>query len=376
MNGVYDECHHCQARGGSGSNHPDGEGFDVHNFSCFPVTVLQETDTLRPSTGQQRADQRQRPGGEANAVPGDSRGRVILRSRHQGSFRFRERRTWIKFSTVEFLEHWRLRERPFEPTWDARFYFQGREHDEALNRLGFVVSEQTMLLGLLTGEIGCGKTLTRAVLADRLDRRHFCVVTHENSSFSFNDLLGMTLTKLSGDETKPARTKATRWCQFERRIEELQAAQNHLVLIFDEAQEMSAATLNELKQLTNLNGHGRGALTVLLVGQPELRDQVARLPALDQRISLRFHLPPLSLAETAQYFGHRLRTAGHPSGDLFNPEAVEQAFAATGGIPRALNRVAKLALEFAWVQEYPEVTCAAVDAVVRDRNSHQTLAIA
>jgi general secretion pathway protein A len=277
---------------------------------------------------------------------------------------------------VEFLEHWGLRERPFEPTWDARFYFQGRAQDEALSRLGFVVGEQTMLLGLLTGEIGCGKTLTRAVLVERLDRRLFCVVTQENSSFSFNDLLGMALAKLCGDETKPARTKAARWCQFERCVAEMRDAQRHLVLIFDEAQEMSAATLNELKQLTNLNGEGRGALTVLLVGQPELREQVARLPALDQRISLRFHLRSLSLTETAQYLGHRLRTAGHPTGDLFTPEAGEQAFAATGGIPRALNRVAKLALEFAWVQEYPEVTCAAVDAVVRDLNSYQSLAIA
>jgi len=277
---------------------------------------------------------------------------------------------------VDFLEHWRLRERPFEPTWDTRFYFQGRAQDEALSRLGFVVGEQTMQLGLLTGEIGCGKTLTRAVLAERLDRRSFSVVTQENSAFSFHDLLGLALAKLSRDEIKPARTRAARWCQFERTVEEMRAAQRHLVLIFDEAQEMSAATLNELKQLTNLNGAGHGALTVLLVGQPELRDQVARLPALDQRVSLRFHLRPLSLAETAQYLGQRLRTAGHPTGDLFPPAAVELAFTATDGIPRALNRVAKLALEFAWVQEYPEVTCAAVDAVVRDLNSYQTLAIA
>jgi general secretion pathway protein A len=275
---------------------------------------------------------------------------------------------------VEFLEHWSLRERPFEPTWDPRFFFQGRAHDEALQRLSFVVSEQTMLLGLLTGEIGCGKTLTRAVFADRLDRRQFRVVTHENSSFSFNDLLGMTLQKLRCEKIE--RTKAARWCHFERTVEALLAENRHLVLIFDEAQEMSAATLNELKQLTNLNGNGRSALTVVLVGQPELREQVARQPAINQRISLRFHLHPLSLADAAQYLGHRLLAAGHEAGDLFAPEAVGLAFEATGGIPRELNRVAKLALEFAWVHEYSEVTLAAVDAVVRDMNRHQTLAIA
>lgn len=282
----------------------------------------------------------------------------------------------LGFVTVEFLEHWRLRERPFEPTWDARCFYQGRAHDEALQRLSFVVSEQTMLLGLLTGEIGCGKTLTRAVFADRLDRRQFRVITHENSSFSFNDLLGLTLQKLQPHGGKVERSKAARWCQFERTVEAILAENRHLVLIFDEAQEMSTATLNELKQLTNLNGNGRSPLTVVLVGQPELRDKIARLPAINQRISLRFHVPPLSLEDAAQYLGHRLLVAGHESGDLFTPEAVGLAFAATGGIPRELNRVAKLALEFAWVQEYSEVTVSAVDAVVRDMNRHQTLAIA
>jgi general secretion pathway protein A len=269
-----------------------------------------------------------------------------------------------------------LSERPFEPIWDTRFFYQGQAHNEALQRLSFIASEQTMLLGLLTGDIGCGKTLTRAVFASQLDRRHFCVVTHENSCFSFNDLLGITLKKLGGGSVKIERTKAARWCQFERTVEEILTRRQHLVLIFDEAQELSAATLNELKQLLNLNGHGRSALTVVLVGQPELRDKVARLPAINQRISLRFHLNPLSSQEAGPYLRHRLLVAGHRSGDLFAPEAVERAHEAAGGIPRELNRVAKLALEFAWVQEYSEVTLAAVDGVVRDMRSHESLAIA
>jgi len=277
---------------------------------------------------------------------------------------------------VEFLEHWRLRERPFEPTWDSRFFFQSRAHNEALERLSFVVSEQTMLLGLLTGEVGCGKTLTRAVLADRLDSRQFLVITHENSAFDFNDLLGITLKKLIGSDEKLESSKGARWYLFERVVEQIITEGRHLVLIFDEAQEMSATTLNELKQFTNLNGNGHNPLTVVLVGQPELRDKLARLPAINQRVSLRFHLNPLSLAEAGQYLRQRLLAAGHTHGVLFTPDAALRAFEATNGIPRELNRVAKLALEFAWVQEYSRVTLAAVDAVVRDMNHHQTLAIA
>lgn len=245
-----------------------------------------------------------------------------------------------------------------------------------MQRLDFVAGEQTMLLGLLTGEPGCGKTLTRAVFADRLDARQFLVVTHENSSFDFNDLLGITLRRLIGSDTVLDASKGARWYMFERVVEQLIEERRHLILIFDEAQELSAAALNELKQLTNLNGHGRNPLTVFLVGQPELRQKVARLPAVNQRISLRFHLRPLSLEETGDYLQQRLRAAGHAHGHLFSLQAVLRLFAATRGIPRELNRMAKLALEFAWVQEYSEVTLAAVDAVVRDMNHHQTLAIA
>ena len=267
---------------------------------------------------------------------------------------------------MDLLEYWRLRERPYEPTWDTRFFFQGRAHDEALNRLSFVVGEQTMLLGMLTGEIGCGKTLTRAVFSRQLERSHFHVITHENSAFSFNDLLGLTLRALLGEETAVARNKAARWMQFEHTMKRLAAENRHLVLIFDEAQEMSASTLNELKLLTNLNGDGRSYLTLILVGQPELRKKIAQCPAVNQRVSLRFHLDALSLEESANYLSHRLVAAGHASGDLFDPNAVERAFEATQGVPRALNRLGKLALEFAWLHEYPRVTYAAVDAVARD----------
>jgi general secretion pathway protein A len=272
---------------------------------------------------------------------------------------------------VDLLTYWRLNERPFEPTWDTRFFFEGSQHDEALSRLDFLIHEQSMLLGMLTGEVGCGKTLTRAVFTDHLSPDRFCVVTQENSSFRFNDLMEFVLRALEGEAPGGRRGKLARYDSFVRILERLATERRHLVLVFDEAQEMSPATLNELKQLTNLNREGRSLLTVILVGQPELRERVARLPAINQRISLRFHLNPLSRDEAADYLRHRLRAAGHPTGELFPREAVDVAFDAAQGVPRELNRIAKLALEFAWVQEYPEVNSIAVDAVVRDLQRHQ-----
>ena len=274
---------------------------------------------------------------------------------------------------MDLLAYWNLRERPFEPTWDTRFFFQSRDHDEALNRLTFLVGERTMLFGMLTGEIGCGKTLTRAVFSERLDPRRFCVTTQESSAFSFSELLGLVLEELEGNPPDAGNTKFARVERLKKIVTRVHQEGRHLVLIFDAAQDMTPATLNELKLLTNLNRAGQSFLTIVLVGQPELRPLVTSLPQIDQRISLRFHLNALDVEDATNYLRHRLKVAGHPTGELFTPDAIDRAYQMTLGVPRELNRVAKLSLEFAWVKEYPQVTLKAVEAVVRDLERHQNL---
>src|SRR5512137_753802 len=97
---------------------------------------------------------------------------------------------------MDFLRHWQLRERPFEATWDTRYFYAGPDHEEALSRLLYLVGETTMNIGLLTGEIGSGKTLTRAVFAGRIDPSRFQIITVENSGFALEELLGSILRQL------------------------------------------------------------------------------------------------------------------------------------------------------------------------------------
>lgn len=276
---------------------------------------------------------------------------------------------------MDLLGYWNLRERPFEATWDTRFFFQSRDHDEALNRLCFLVGEQTMNLGMLTGEIGCGKTLTRAVFTERLDRRRFQVVTQENSSFAFKDMVASAMRYLDGSPIVTRQNKFTLCERLHEAAEKIRLEGRHLVLIFDEAQEISAVTMNELKLLTNLNGGGRNYLTIILLGQPELRTKVARQPAINQRISLRFHLNALNLEDASAYLRHRLKVAGHSTGELFAEDASERIFQASQGVPRQLNRIAKLALEYAWLKELPQITLDAVETVVRDLERHQNVPV-
>ena len=274
---------------------------------------------------------------------------------------------------MDLLRHWNLRERPFEATWDARFFYAGPDHEEALSRLVYLVGETTMNLGLLTGEIGSGKTLTRAVFAGRIDATRFRVLTVENSGFELDELLGSILHRLDPQIHLNGVGKLARCEMFERLVRQVNAGGRHLVLLLDEAQDMTPETIHELRWLTNFNGGGVALLTLILIGQPELRKMIVGDAAINQRVSLRFHLKPLRADDLENYLRHRLRTAGHATGHLFSPAAALEIFNATHGTPRAVNRLAKLALEQAWVGDAAKVEASAVTAVIRDLERHQLL---
>jgi general secretion pathway protein A len=272
-------------------------------------------------------------------------------------------------ASVDLLSHWRLRERPFEAAWDTRYFFASRAHEEALERLLYLVAETTMGFGMISGEVGCGKTLTRAVFAARLDPARNRVVTLENSGLPFNGLLAALLRRLEPTVAPPGGL-AEKMDRIEAISKKLNGEGRHLVILLDEAQDLGDAALRHVRWLANLNGEGSALVTVILIGQPELRSLVADNPAVDQRIGLRFHLPALDAAETAPFLDHRLRTAGGPTG-LFTAEAVQRLFEAAKGVPREINRLAKLALEQAWLADARQVQLGAVDAVVKDLQRHQ-----
>ena len=274
---------------------------------------------------------------------------------------------------MDLLRHWNLNERPFEATWDTRFFYAGPEHEEALSRLLYLVNETTMNLGLLTGEIGSGKTLTRAVFVGRIDSGRFHVVTVENSGFPLDELMGSIMRRLDPQIHLNGEGKLARCERFEQLVRQINARGRHLVLLLDEAQDMPPDAIHELRWLTNFNGGGSSLLTIILIGQPELRQMILGDPAINQRVSLRFHLKPLRAGDLEHYLRHRLRAAGHPNGYVFLPAAALEIFHATQGIPRAVNRLAKLALEQAWVGDATRVDAAAVAAVVHDLERHQLL---
>lgn len=256
----------------------------------------------------------------------------------------------------DFLQHWQLDVKPFEATWDTRFYYRSPQHQEALDRLLYLASERTMNLGMLTGEIGCGKTITSAILAQSLDPCSHLVVSCANSGFSFDELLLYILWQLAPEASLLPEGKFAR-CEHLRKLCENAADRGrHVIVLLDEAQDLPEDTLRQLGWLTNFNGDGRPLLTLLLIGQPPLRRLVNCNQAIQQRIGLRFHLLPLDEQSTASYVTHRLKAAGNADGALFDEEALAQLHHFSRGIPREINRTAKLCLEHAWASGDNRVT--------------------
>ncbi len=266
----------------------------------------------------------------------------------------------------DFLQHWQLNTKPFEATWDTRFYYRSPQHQEALDRLLYLASEKTMNLGMLTGDIGCGKTITSAVLAHSLDPCAFIVVRCENSGFSFDELLQSMLWQLDPEADQLPDGKFGRCEHLKTLCENAAERGRHVIVLLDEAQDMPEDTLRQLGMLTNFNGDGRPLLTLLLIGQPPLRRLVNCNQAIQQRIGLRFHLMPLPESATANYVEHRLKAAGHPDGTIFEAEALLHLHHFSRGIPREINRTAKLSLEHAWASGDERVSAQTLHDVACD----------
>jgi len=278
---------------------------------------------------------------------------------------------------MSYVKYWNLKERPFEEVNDTRFFYESEDHREALDRMLYVVNDRNMNIGLLTGEIGSGKTLLKNVLSGTLNRNEFEIIDFENSSFEFTDILYDIVQRITFRDSRialmdtdglPPRTDKFGLMQrLKKQLETLfYEEKRHLVLIFDESQQIKDAVLDEIKNLTNLSSKVENYLTIFLVGQPELRERIRLLKQVDQRIFLRFHLNNLDYNGSINYIHHRLRVAGHENKPIFTSLGLELIFRTTGGIPREINRLCKLALNYGFAQNLIEISREDLQIIIDD----------
>ncbi|TXH59719.1 MAG: peptidoglycan-binding protein, partial [Burkholderiaceae bacterium] len=227
-----------------------------------------------------------------------------------------------------------LRQQPFSIAPDPRYLFMSERHREALAHLLYGVRGGGGFV-LLTGEIGAGKTTVCRCFLEQIPKR-------TNVAYIFNPKQSVTeLLRSVCDEFRiPLRAEGGTVKDYVDALNgfllQTHAVGQTNVLIIDEAQNLSAELLEQLRLLTNLETNERKLLQIILIGQPELRQMLAQpeLEQLAQRVIARYHLDALSEEETAQYIQHRLETAGLKRGSLFERKALKRIHELTRGVPR------------------------------------------
>ncbi|MDH4425125.1 MAG: AAA family ATPase [Acidovorax sp.] len=268
-----------------------------------------------------------------------------------------------------YAPYFGLRHPPFSIAPDPRYLFMSERHREALAHLLYGLDAGGGFV-LLTGEVGAGKTTVCRCFLEQIP-------SHCNVAYIFNPKLTVheLLRSVCDEFGVPHKPGASGVETVKDYIDPLNAsllaahgAGRNTVLIIDEAQNLSADVLEQLRLLTNLETSERKLLQIILIGQPELRAMVAS-PALEQlaqRVIARFHLDALSLDETQQYIAHRMAVAGLQGPLPFSARAMRRVHALSRGIPRRINLLCDRALLGAYAAGVRGVTVAMVNRAARE----------
>lgn len=262
-----------------------------------------------------------------------------------------------------YNEFFGFKESPFNITPDPRFLFFSETHREAFDHLLFGIRERKGFM-LLTGEVGSGKTTLCRALLEQLDPgvRTALIL---NPSMTATQLIRMIVVELG---LKPKRDRIANVQLLNSFLLEQMAEGHDVVLIIDEAQDMSLELLEQVRLLSNLETNTRKLLQIVLVGQPELREKLDKkqLRQLRQRITVRYHLQPLSYYETRFYIQHRLGLASSTQRLSFNWLAMYNIYRYSHGIPRLINAACDKILLYGFVNGTQHFTGTHVRKSVRE----------
>lgn len=239
-----------------------------------------------------------------------------------------------------FEEYYGFKVKPFSKTPDPGFLYLSRSHEEALARLQFAVEERE--IAMLTGEVGCGKTTITRALMDSMENCRFIVILNPRlTSYDFIKSIATRFNCNVGSDKKADLLEAI----YEKVFEDHKAGIIPVIII-DEAHLIPyRETFEEIRLLTNFQLDDKNLLSLILVGQPDLRDKL-ELPvllALKQRIGISYHLNPLNEEEMKSYLEYRIKVAGRDR-PLFTDEAIASIYRYSRGIPRVINSLANMAL--------------------------------
>lgn len=263
-----------------------------------------------------------------------------------------------------YLKFFGLSQRPFTLLPDPEFLYWSDQH-----RRGYAVLEYGIMsrapITVLTGEVGAGKTTLLQRLLSKIEP-DVTIGLVSNAQGNRGEMLQWVLNAL-GVHFDVNTGYVHNFQLLQDFLIEQYASGKRVVLVFDEAQNVSTEALEELRMLTNINANKDELVQLILVGQPELRQKIQdpSMKQLAQRISASFHLNRMDTEGTAAYIRHRMRTAGG-RGDEFTPEAAELIHKVTQGVPRLINQLCDFGLVYSWTDNVRNVTRKTIQAVLDD----------
>jgi general secretion pathway protein A len=274
-----------------------------------------------------------------------------------------------------YEDYYGFTEKPFSLTPDPKYLFKSASHANAFELLQYAVRRREGFV-VITGDIGTGKTTLCRALLEQIDRKTFTALVL-NPFLSEEDLLRLILQEfgvVSRDEVKRGRLAGVSKQELIETLNEfllsLQSLRARALLIIDEAQNLPLQVLEQIRILSNLETEKEKLLQIVLVGQSNLKDLLRKpeLRQLDQRVSIRYDLKPLTMEETCAYVQHRLSVAGGGAAVSFAPKALARVHRYTAGIPRLINLLCDRALLSGFsahtnkiVSEYVETAAASLE---------------
>ena len=263
---------------------------------------------------------------------------------------------------MSYLDHFNLKEQPFRLTPDPEFVYWSKQHARAKAYM-----ESTIWLAdgfvVITGEIGSGKTtLLQSFLSELEDDVVYAVVSQ--TQLTATQFLQAVLTEFG---FKPFdKRKVELLDMLNMFLIEQYANGKKVVLIVDEAQNLSKKVLEEIRMLSGIETHKEKVLRIILAGQPELKETLESpsLKQLVQRVRLRFHLGPLGATELKSYIDHRVEVAGGSAQELFTDDSLEVIYRYSGGVPRLVNTLCDTALLCAFADSKERVSAEDIQAAV------------
>src|SRR3989339_199696 len=263
-----------------------------------------------------------------------------------------------------YKSYWGVNVKPFENTLDIKMFYASPMHEEALMRMLYVISERQGA-AMLTGDYGSGKTILTRILSTQLNSNQNKFVFITNPQLSSIEMIKEIARQVAVVDKLPSEKSDLLNILREVFKRNIEIGRNTVVVVDDAQLVKDNETLEELRLLLSLQPSDKFYVTLVLVGQTELREKINRIPQLKQRLAMQYHLDALTEQETGEYILHRLKVAGRTD-PLFTNLAIKAIFEQTRGVPREINNVCNWSLLAGFSKKLDTINKDVIESVVKE----------